>query len=104
MVVIREPKTFYFDLDIPRDLDKNLKHEIEFIIKRNESLAGYEIKMKLNNYCSNISIKTIFMNTENRKTSEPQNFFLTLSQRLYLRNSNKFVVLETFLFISPGKI
>ena len=32
--------------------------------------------MKLNNYCSNISIETIFMNTKNRKTSEPQNVFL----------------------------
>ena len=30
-IVIREPKTFYFDL--PKDVDKNLKHEIEFIIK-----------------------------------------------------------------------
>ena len=33
MVVIRLPKTFYFDFYWPRDIDKNLKHEIEFIIK-----------------------------------------------------------------------
>ena len=29
MVVIREPKTFYFDFNLPKDVDKNLKHEIE---------------------------------------------------------------------------
>ena len=37
MVVMTEPKTFYFDL--PKDVDKNLKHEIESIIKTNESLV-----------------------------------------------------------------
>ena len=31
MVVIREPKTFYFNFDLTKDIDKNLKHEIEFI-------------------------------------------------------------------------
>ena len=33
MVVIRELKDFNFDF--PEDFDNNLKHEIEFIIKRN---------------------------------------------------------------------
>ena len=32
MVEIREPKTFYFEFDLPKVVDKNLKHEIEFII------------------------------------------------------------------------
>ena len=44
MVVIREPKTCYFDSDWPKDVDDNLKHEIEFIIKSNESLAELRIK------------------------------------------------------------
>ena len=39
MIVIRDSKTFYFNFDWPEDVDENLKHEIEFIIKRNESLA-----------------------------------------------------------------
>ena len=39
MVVIRESKTFYFDFDWPKNIDDNLKHEIEFIVKSNESLA-----------------------------------------------------------------
>ena len=41
MVVIRDPKTFHFKFDFPKDVDKNLKEEIEFIINRNESLADY---------------------------------------------------------------
>ena len=43
-IVIRDPKTFYFDFDSPKDVDKNLKPEIGFIIKSSESLA--ENKMK----------------------------------------------------------
>ena len=44
MFVIREPKTFYFGFDLPKDIDKNLKHKIEFFIKSNESLARNKIK------------------------------------------------------------
>ena len=40
MIVIRDPKTF----DWPKDIDESLKHEIEFIIKSNESLAENKIK------------------------------------------------------------
>ena len=54
MAVIRELKTFYFDFNQPRDADKNLKHEIEFIIKSNEFLADKkiynEIKQLLSKY------------------------------------------------------
>ena len=28
MVVIGEPKTFYFNFDLPKSVDKNLLHEI----------------------------------------------------------------------------
>ena len=47
MIVIRDPKNFYFDFDGPKDVGKNLKHEIEFIIKSNESLAQYKIKNEI---------------------------------------------------------
>ena len=47
MVVIREPKNFYFDFDWPKNADENLKHEIEFIIKSNESLAKNKIKNEI---------------------------------------------------------
>ena len=39
MIVIRKPKTFYFDFDLPIDIDENLKHETEFILKSHESLS-----------------------------------------------------------------
>ena len=39
MIVIRDPQTFYFYFDWPKDVDENLKDEIEFIIKTNESLS-----------------------------------------------------------------
>ena len=44
MVVIREPKTFYFDFDWPKNVDDNSKHEIEYIIKSNEPSADNKTK------------------------------------------------------------
>ena len=37
--MIRDPKTFCFNFDFSKDLNENLKNEIEFIIKSNESIA-----------------------------------------------------------------
>ena len=50
MVVIRVLEFFDFDFDLLKDLDQNLKYEIKFIIKSNESLAENKIKTKLDNY------------------------------------------------------
>ena len=47
MTVIRDPKTFCFNFDRPKDVDENLKHDIEFIIKSNESLAENKLKSKI---------------------------------------------------------
>ena len=47
MIVIIDPKTFYYDFDWPKDFDGNLKHEIEFIIKNNESLSENKIKNEI---------------------------------------------------------
>ena len=44
MVLLRKPKTFYFVFDLPKDVDNNLKYEIEFIIKHSESVAEHKIK------------------------------------------------------------
>ena len=52
MTVIREHKTSYFNFDLPKDINKNLKHEIEFIIKHNESLAKHKIKNELEQFLS----------------------------------------------------
>ena len=95
MIVIRDPKSFCFNFDKPNDVDENLKHETEFIIKSNESLTENKIKTRLNNYWLNISMETIFRNTGNSKTNEPHKFVLNLSQRLDLRSSNKHVALHS---------
>ena len=89
VLVIKEPKNF--NLELSKDVSKNLNsHEIEFIIKRNETFAEYKIKNKImTNYCTNISMEIIFMNIENSKTSEQQQRVLNLSQRLDLRSSKK---------------
>ena len=47
MIVMRDPKTFYFEFDWPKHVDENLKHEIEFILRSNESLAENKIKNKM---------------------------------------------------------
>ena len=39
-------------------------------------------------------METIFMNTENSKTSEPYQFALNLPQILDLRSSNKHIALQ----------
>ena len=38
---------FDFDFDWPRNVDENSKHEIQFIIKSNESLAENKKKKKI---------------------------------------------------------
>ena len=46
MIVTRDPKTHCFSFDWPKDADENLKHEIEFITRSNESLAENKIKKR----------------------------------------------------------
>ena len=47
MIVIRDSISFYFNFHWPKDVDENLKHEIEFMTKSNESLAENKIKSKV---------------------------------------------------------
>ena len=47
MIVIRDPKRFCFNVDWSKDIDENMKHEIEFMIKSNESLAENKIKKEI---------------------------------------------------------
>ena len=37
MIVIRDPKAFCFNFDLPKDVDHYLKHEIKSMKKCNES-------------------------------------------------------------------
>ena len=54
---------------------------------------------RLDNYCSNITMETIFVNLENSKTNELHTFIPNLSHRLYsLKSSNKYVPLQNLFF------
>ena len=48
MVAIIEPKNFCFYFDLPKDVNKNLKHQIELVIKHNESLAENYFEVEIN--------------------------------------------------------
>ena len=45
LVIMPQPKTICFDLR--KDVDNNLKHEIDSIIKYNKFLAGHKIKIEI---------------------------------------------------------
>ena len=49
---------------------------------------------RLDNYCPNISMEMILMNTKNSKTNEPNKFISYLTKKLDLRSSNKHVTLQ----------
>ena len=50
MIVISDPKTFCSNFDLAKDVDENLKREIEFIIKSNDSLAEIIIKTEIEQF------------------------------------------------------
>ena len=52
MIVIRNPKTFCFNFNQPKDVDENMKHESEFIITNNKFLAENEMKKGNTKICS----------------------------------------------------
>ena len=45
--MIKDSKTICFNFDWPKSLDGNLKQEIEFIIKTNESLPVNKIRKEI---------------------------------------------------------
>ena len=47
MILVRDPKTFYFYFDWLKDFDERLNHEIELIIKSNKYLAWNKIKNEI---------------------------------------------------------
>ena len=47
MIVIKDTKNVCFNFDCPKDVDENLKHEFQCMIKRNEYLAWSKIKNEI---------------------------------------------------------
>ena len=100
-----EPKDSRFDS--PKDAGSNLVDEIYSQNIINFYLSIMKTwKMLLNNHCSNISMETIFINTENSKTNDQHKFALNLSQRLLdLGSSNKLAAPQNLsVYYTCGKI
>ena len=81
LVITAEPKTIHFDLS--KDVDNNLKHEIDFIIEHNEILS------------EELLLKYRYRNDIN----EQHKFVLKLSQRLDFKSSNKHVDLQKLVYL-----
>ena len=84
-LVIIEPKTFHFHFDLHKNVDKNVKHEIDSAIKHNGLLAEERIKNEIDQLLFKYKHGNKFMNIENSKMSEPRKFVLSLPQRLDLK-------------------
>ena len=88
---------------MPKNTDKILKNEIEFIISHKESLPKYKINYKIEQILCKYKYENEFMNTENSKTNEPLKFVLILPQKLDLKNSDKYVALQYLSIYYPWK-
>ena len=103
MIVMRDPKTFCFNFDWPKDVYDNLKHETEFIMKNNESLAENKIKNKIEQLLPKYRYRNN-IHKHRKQQNEAHKFVLNLSQRLDLRSSSKMLLFKTYLFITRGKL
>ena len=56
IIVIRDPKTFSFNFDLPKDVDENFRHETEYIIKSNESSVEIIMKNEIDLYIDLIDL------------------------------------------------
>ena len=78
MIVIRDPKTFCFNFDWAKYVDHNLKHGIEFIIKRNVSLAENKMKNEMEQLLLRYKHRNnIHEHGKHQKGMRHINFFLT---------------------------
>ena len=92
--MIRDPKTFYFNFHWPIDVDENLKHENEFIIKSNESLAENKIKNETEQLLSKYKHGNNIPEHGQQQTNEANKFALNLSQRLDLKSGDRHITLQ----------
>ena len=79
MIVVRDSKTLYSDFDWAKDFDENLKHEIEFIIKSNQSLAENKITNEIKQLLLKCKHGNNIHEYGNSKTNDTQKFVLNLS-------------------------
>ena len=78
MIVIRDLNFFFFDFDWSKDVQENLMHDIEYIIKNCQYLTENKIKNKT----EPLLLKHKNGNNIQNKTNEPHKFVLNWSQRV----------------------
>ena len=86
-----------------KKVEKNLKHETNFITKYKDFLFEYIIKIKVSRLLSKYKHGKN-MNTENSNTNEPRKSALNLLQILNLRRSSKHVALQNLSIYYTWKI
>ena len=84
---MKSGRYYIFCITIIKSL-KKLKFKKIIIIKSNEYFAENKIKNETEQLLLNISMETIFMNTEKNKKDESHKFVLNLSKRLDVRSSS----------------
>ena len=94
MTVRRDPKTFYFSFYWPKDVDENLKHENEFIIKSNESLAENKMKNEIEQLLSKYKYGNNIHEHGQQQNEWANKFALNFSQRLDLKSTDKNVTFQ----------
>ena len=112
MVVIREPKTFYFDFDWPKDVNRNLKLDAEFIIKGNQSLAENKIKNEIGQLLLKYKLRNyIHENSKQKIGWTAQVCFSLLTKIRLVANVREtlevqinMLLFKKFLFITRRKI
>ena len=91
MILIRDPKTFYFNFDRSKDIDENLKSKTEFAMNSNECFVEDKKNNLIEQLFLNINMETILMNMESSQTIETHIYVFNFLYRLDLRSSNKHV-------------
>ena len=96
MIGIRDSKAFYFEFDWPKVVDENFKHQIEFIIKSNKSLAKNKVRKEIKQLLSKYKHENnIHEHRKQQNEWTTHKFVLNWSKRLDLRSSNKRVALQS---------
>ena len=92
LVLVTKPKTVHFNLT--KDA-WDLKCEIDSTMKHNEVSAEHAIKKRLDDYCSNLSMETIMMDTKKKqKRVDLTNLFPWIVTKIRLKISKKHVAVQ----------
>ena len=103
MIVIRLPKTFWFNSGWLKDDDENLKYEIEFIIKYNGSLAENQVKNETEQLLLKEKHGDNIHEQKAAKRVRRKNLFITCHKDQAEEIQTNMLLCKTYPFITPGR-